>query len=125
MSDSVQSYFGIALLKEDGLDLDLLDVGDLSKIVDIVVGARLVQSAEHVQPNWVIMITMDREYWQTDAQGRIQVIRFFELMSFECMLFLLLFLWVARHFIFGRLPRICILCTVLVLRVEDMSIEYL
>ena len=37
MPDSIQSYFGIALLEEDGLDLDLLNISDLSEIVDIVI----------------------------------------------------------------------------------------
>ena len=46
--------------KRTGGNLNLLNVLDLPE-VEVVVDASLVETTEHVQPRWVIMITMDAE----------------------------------------------------------------
>lgn len=62
------SDFGWALLIKNWNDLYLLDVGDLSKVIHIMVAANLVQGAQHFQTDGVIMVSVNWENWKPDFQ---------------------------------------------------------
>jgi len=97
---SEDRYLCIAFLKQNGLNFNLFDVCHFSKIVNVVVGACLVESAEHFKADWVIMVAMNREYGQPDAKRWIQKISRLKALPlyFELVLFLFdHFRWLSIH----------------------------
>ena len=52
-------YFCIALFEQNWNNLDLLNICDLAKIINIMVAADLVKCAQHLKSYWVVVISMD------------------------------------------------------------------
>ena len=66
MTDAVQSYLHILLLKEDWLHMQILNVHNFAKMVDVGIDVQLIQTTEHLQSHRIIVISVDREYWHSD-----------------------------------------------------------
>lgn len=66
MADAVQSYLHILFLKEDRLHMQILNVHNFAKMVDVGINVQLIQTTEHRQPHRVIVIAVDGEHWHSD-----------------------------------------------------------
>ena len=75
MTQTVQCHPCLSLLEKDRSDLNLLDVLDLSEVVEVVVDASLVETTEHVQPRRVIMVAMDAEDGQLHREVIVHIVR--------------------------------------------------
>ena len=68
VSDTIECDSGAATLEKHWGDLNLLDVLNLAEIVQVVVDAGLVQTRQHVQARRVVMVPVNAENREFDAQ---------------------------------------------------------
>ena len=59
MPDAKDCYFCIALFEQNWNNLDLLNICNLAKIIDVMVTADLVKCAQHLKSNGVVVISVD------------------------------------------------------------------
>lgn len=59
MPNAKDCYFCIALFEQNWNNLDLFNICDFAKIIDVMVAAHLVKCAQHFKTYWVVMISMD------------------------------------------------------------------
>ena len=73
----------MAFGEEDGLDFYVLYILEFTEIVHVMINLHLIQTTQQIQPSGVIMIPMDREYWQLYLQVFVQIVGFRILISLE------------------------------------------
>jgi vacuolar-type H+-ATPase subunit D/Vma8 len=66
MADTVQSYLHILFLKKNRLHMQIFNIQDFAKMVDVRIDVQLVQTTEHLHSHRVIVVSMDGENWHSN-----------------------------------------------------------
>lgn len=61
MPNAVQGNSGLPAFKEHWYHFNLFDVLDLSEVVEVVIDACLIETRQHIQPSWVVVVPVDAE----------------------------------------------------------------
>ena len=83
VSNAIKRNLSLTFDQKNRVDLDIFDVSDFTKIVDVVVHTQLVHAAMHLKANWFIMIAMYRKYRHLNIKSCIHIIGILVVVSFE------------------------------------------